>query len=337
MLIKSVTRYLIGWLLLLLSTPICPAGTCKTPCLRAGSSETCCTTRPCCTGLSCQAGQCLPATYPTLDKSLFVWNPVPPDLTNELLGVSNKVLLCSSADPATCNKANAASIPTWELLLQNFNGTADTLIDFCVQQHFTNIYLFIGATQYNWQDYYAQHTLPYETGISYLIQKAQENQIAVWAFYYLNDTPSANSLTVNSTITPAGSNTPLPVCLPTRSSALEPDDCQKALDLVHAVHAYNQRHPQAKFVGLLGDQEPTDPQVYAQFLAINTGIKQQIASLNANLKNAVTVTPTWITDPTNGIYNGAPFYQALVAATLNDLVTPVLDKVVVLAYSNNFN
>lgn len=332
---KSASRYIICWLLMLFSAPSLPTGTCKTPCLRAGSSETCCSTRPCCTGLSCQAGQCLPATYATNDKALFVWNPVPPDLTDELLGVNNKVLLCSSAAPAVCNKSNAASIPTWELLLQNFNGTADTLIDFCVQQHFTNIYLFIGATQYNWQDYYSQHTLPYETGISYLIQKAQQQQIAVWAFYYLND--NTNSIIVNSTLTPAGSTTPVPVCTPTSTSSPNPDDCQKALDLVQAVHAYNQRNPQAKFVGLIGDQEPSSPAVYANFLAINAGIKQQIVALNANLKSAITITPTWITDTTNGVYNGAPFYQALATATLSDLVTPVLDKLVVLAYSNDFN
>ncbi len=223
-------------------------------------------------------------TYQKLNKALYVWNAAP----------------------------GGAG---WQALLQNTNKTADTLIEFCIKHGFTRIYLYIGATQYNWTQSYANKTLPFEAGIAYIIQKAVAQNIQVYALYYLNDDPDDIYL-----------NSGNPGNCPS-SQAYQPDDITKVTDLVNSVIAYNGRNPKAKFTGIMGDQEPDNSNSYCNYLTINQIIQNVIkASVEPTLQTAVSLKPVWVFAPAaytyqNKLYNQPLFQSILPLINLPSLLT----------------
>lgn len=293
----------------LYTSPLLTAnGICRPPCVST-VGDTCCEARPCCTqqGLTCQYGLCVnnnppTPTYQSLNKSLFVWNPSPVDIDqNTPIQYYN----------AVGTKISLGTIPTWELLLQNYNKTADTLINFCVTQGFKRIYLFIGSTQWNYTNFYSNNILPYADGIKYIIQQAQANNISVFAFYYLND--SGDNIT----------------------SA----DIPKIQALIKTILQFNTNNPTAQFDGIIGDLEPvslTMPGgVNTNYLQVLQTIQTQLKAANSTMQTAAVVTPLMLkahynpgnppTIPATTLTNDPLFLQSIL---------PLVDYPVILAYSN---
>lgn len=170
-------------------------------------------------------------------------------------------------------------IPNWVHLLKNTNNSADKLIEFARLHTFTHINLFIGSMEWEWESYFQNHVLPYESDIYNVLKKAKQNNIYVYALYYLNDDP--NDFT----------------------------NKERVEDLVEAVHAFNVKYPDAPFAGIHGDQEPYNSGQYADYLAMNTLIKQKITALHASLTTDVSLKPSWITEMYTGSQGQKEFYK----------------------------
>lgn len=252
------------------------------------SNNQACLLGTCQTVTPATAPQQIFSTYQKLNKALYVWNAAP----------------------------GGAG---WQALLQNSNHTADTLINFCIKHNFTRIYLYIGSTQHDWSPNYANHTLPFESGIAYIIQKATAQKIQVYALYYLNDDP--NTIYLNS-----GN---LGNCPSTQQDPK--DDAAKITDLVQSVIAYNGRYPQAKFTGIMGDQEPTSTNTYCNYLTINQTVQNVIkSSTEPTLQTAVSLKPVWIFAPATYTYQNKSYNQPLFQSIL-----PLINLPSLLAYSSS--
>ena len=204
-------------------------------------------------------------------------------------------------------------VSNWLLLLKNENQSFDKLIEFCNIHGFNAINLFVGSVQWEWQDYFRHHILPMEAYLKDNIAKANNNGIKVFALYYLNDEP--NNL----------------------------KDYQLIEDFVASVDSFNNRYPAASFVGISGDQEPWQKEVYQDYLQTNKIIKNKINQLNSDLITSVALKPLWVDQLYDGYKGEKAFFeyvledvdQAALMAYYDDVDMIKNIALPVLAYANN--
>lgn len=369
-LVTPVTITLIT--MMLYTNPLFTAnGVCRPSCVNT-VGETCCEARPCCTsqGLTCQYGLCISSTpitppvavtCPSTDSNVCCIendnNGNCPTGTTCLAGACqqvtnqqifqtyynlNKSLYVWNAAPPTAH----IGVDIWQALLQNEsvtnngNGAADNLIQFCVAHNFQRIYLYIGATQYDWDQScpanwtgasYQAGSLPYEKGLSYIIGQANKHNIEVYGLYYLNDDYNKIYIDQNNAVKFGCTSMPPVAQQKPPCSQTPPDDIHKITDLVNAVIGYNKRNPTTQFAGIMGDQEPVADTSFCNYLALNQTIKSIIAnSSQPTLKTAVSIKPEWTTTPFSYSYNGVSYNQPLYQSIL-----PLVDIPVIMAYSSS--
>jgi len=116
--------------------------------------------------------------------------------------------------------------PRWQRLTDNYKNSADLLIDFCRNKSIKDIYLYIGAWEWE-QAMFTSHQLYNETGLEYIVTNAKKNCMKVYGLFYLWD--DSNKLS----------------------------DYQNAIEnIVDSVVKYNERHPKGMLIGIQSDQEP---------------------------------------------------------------------------------
>jgi len=239
----------------------CNSGTCQdkspTPSCKKITEACDTSTNLCCSGLVCKSSKC--ETKPA---------PIVPNNFKDL----KKSLIVWR--PVSGNKSqilNENNFPTWRLTLYNNGGpnspgSANALISFCKEQGFNRIYLFVGSMEWDDETTFKHKFLPNEVGINNILTQAKANNIEAFALYYLKD--SANSIG-----DPSNTN------------------------IADAVHGYNTRYPDAKFTGLLCDQEPDVPDISGivpDYVFYLNNVKQRLHTLDSSLQLAATIKPTWV-------------------------------------------
>lgn len=187
-----------------------------------------------------------PESWCAAEKSLYAWN-------------------C-----ATDHQRDGQS--TWWHLLHNTNGCGTRLVNFASAQHFSRVYLYVGAMQWDWETSFSQGVMPDETALADLTTQLRAAGVEPWALWYLNDNPdNLNGI-------------------------------GHVEDLVDSVAAFNLRHPDGAFAGVHGDQEPNDSGVYADYLSMNQmGLR---AATQAGIGWGASLKPAWLTLPRD-----APFVE----------------------------
>ena len=176
----------------------------------------------------------------------------------------------------------------WYSLLQNVNNLHDTLINFCIEHGFTKVIIFNGTIEWDYA-IYNSGVINYETNCKDLFTKLNNKGIKVALGWYLND--SVNNL----------------------------NNWEKATSILDAVKNFNIKYPEARIQSIHGDQEPYKPELYEDYLNMNSLLKNHSKEINSGIKIGASIKPGWFSD-----YKGK---------LMIDHVVETLDFGMIMAYS----
>ena len=167
-------------------------------------------------------------------------------------------------DPADAAAYVAVPKALYVWRLKTENHYVERLAAFCQRHGFTRVYLAIGSCQWDHEPHYSRGQLPNEDQLAVAIAALRNVGTEVHGMYVLND--DANDL----------------------------QRPERIADLVTATHGYNTRHAAAPLAGLHGDQEPSDPAQYANYMQMLRTMAKRRDELRAKLQLGVTLKPLWL-------------------------------------------
>lgn len=189
---------------------------------------------------------------------------------------------------------------SWEVLIKDIDDEQHTkLIQFIEDQGINSVYIFGGSVQWDWETHYSQSKIPLEEHMAILVKKLRAHNPNIKIFYswYAND--DVNDLS----------------------------NYVRAYEMATALIAYNEKYPDGKFDGLQSDQEPNDPAVYADYLAMMELIRDTIAENRSGLIHSATLKPSWLTQEYDGKDGKKPFFHYVLETsefpTLMDYTTNI--------------
>eukprot|EP00767_Chilomastix_cuspidata_P003820 gnl/Chilomastix_cuspidata/3947.p1 GENE.gnl/Chilomastix_cuspidata/3947~~gnl/Chilomastix_cuspidata/3947.p1 ORF type:complete len:400 (-),score=86.71 gnl/Chilomastix_cuspidata/3947:192-1307(-) len=177
--------------------------------------------------------------YLNTPKSLFVWAPS----TQKKIG----------------------GTPSWRLLLQNADGSADYLLAFCQTHNISEAKLYIGCVEWERSAYFARGVLPDAEGLHAVADMFAAAGVEVSFLTYINDDP--NDLTGYEGIQ----------------------------DIVNAIHAFN-RGRDSPVTALHIDQEPWANFAYEDMISM---LRVATAAAHAGatpLRVDISVKPQWLVE-----------------------------------------
>jgi MYXO-CTERM domain-containing protein len=166
----------------------------------------------------------------------------------------------------------------WRALLRNDEGAADRLVDFVESQHITRVYVYVGALDTEWEDFYARGALPEGDSLSTLVARlwgVGAEPVALW-------------------------------------SLGEGDYSQRdrAFDLIAAVDAFNANWYPYPFIGVQAGFAPTDPDLYDEHINLLADLRNDRASLTWPMEYSARLPTEWLTET----WGDAPLYESALAA-----------------------
>ncbi|HMB01426.1 MAG TPA: hypothetical protein VKS21_10610, partial [Spirochaetota bacterium] len=184
--------------------------------------------------------------------------------------------------------------PSWERMVDNYENSADLVIDFCRNKSINVIYLYIGA--YEWESGYFDGSLRggepglyNESGYYHIITNARRWDITVFGLFYLYDDPN--------------------------DSRIDSEGPTAISNIIKAVVGYNDRHSDAMIAGIESDQEPWNTARYPGLLDVFQCGMDYIAALTnwgaCHLVFDADVKPSWTIGDPDITWNSQtkPMYQ----------------------------
>lgn len=222
------------------------------------------------------------ATYASNPKSLYVW--------------------------AHTTDSKIGSKPAWQVLLEDKNDEITYLCAFCKQHGVSEVYLFIGSGEWEWDDYFANTQLPHSSALRSAIAKLTAKRITTHPMVYLNDKPDDLS----------------------NYSRME--------QIAEAVKSFKDANPDLLIGTLHIDQEPSNPTKYADYIRMLNLAAQK-------LPISVAIKPLWVRTELAAIEDSFSLFDLAleldalldiqsVAEKFSDVVYYVTTHATMMAYSN---
>lgn len=169
--------------------------------------------------------------YVTVPKSLYVWSHT------------------------TDNKFGDK--PAWQVMLEDKHDEIAYLCAFCKQHGVSEVYLFIGSAEWEWDTYFSNLQIPHLQAVRSAIAKLTTHKITTHPMVYLND---------------------------------EPDDLsnyERMAQIAEAVKLFKNANPSLLIGTLHIDQEPANPTKYADYIRMLNLAAQE-------LPISVAIKPLWV-------------------------------------------
>lgn len=188
------------------------------------------------------------------------------------------------------NADSSLSTP-WYTLAQT-DSLHDLLVAFCLEYNYTTAIVYNGAIEWDYTAYQLGD-INFQSDFVKLYEKLNERGIKVSMAWYLND--QVNDLS----------------------------NYERAVDIIDAVHNFNQAYPKSRIHSIHGDQEPSNPAVYVDYLIMLKRMQDRRDELGADFKIEVSIKPKWLND----CFAGLDFYN---------YIFNYIDSGMMMAYSSNY-
>lgn len=170
--------------------------------------------------------------YVAIPKSLYVWSH-------------------------TTDSTITRNLPAWVAFLKNENDEAVYLAEFCHTHGFTEVYLFIGSVEWEYDEFFSKGEVPYRSDLRNTVSILTEMGIKTHFLVYLND--EVNNL----------------------------DSYEKITKVAEAVANFQQKYPNLSIGTLHIDQEPNDPSQYEKYI-------KMLGLASAYMPISVALKPVWL-------------------------------------------
>ncbi|TNJ28044.1 hypothetical protein GMRT_10038 [Giardia muris] len=204
--------------------------------------------------------------------------------------------------------STARSTPAWVSLLQNEKDEAVYLAKFCRQHGFTEVYLFVGSVEWEYDDFFSKGEMPYTSALRSTVSILTEMGLKTHFLVYLND--AVNNL----------------------------ESYEKITGVAEAAANFQQRYPNLRIGTLHIDQEPSDPAQYEKYIKM-LGLASAYMPISAALK------PLWLRTTLTSISDRFSLFDlsleipsliniADTAETFSDVIYYLTSGSAIMAYSD---
>lgn len=164
------------------------------------------------------------------------------------------------------NSQRIGSKMSWQELYDNYNQQ-DILINFLKDNWFKKAYIFIGSIQRENDKYFSKNKLYNEVGLYRILKKLNQENIKVYALYYINDDPNSFEWYEN------------------------------IKNIINTITNWDKKYTDAKFVWIQNDQEVYNTNKYWEYIKM----LEYIYNLTKNTKiiNWIAVRPSWLYEEFN--------------------------------------
>ncbi|EFO61572.1 Hypothetical protein GLP15_3573 [Giardia lamblia P15] len=221
-------------------------------------------------------------TYVSGPKSLYVWSHT----TDSKIGTT----------------------PAWQVLLEDRYDEVTYLCTFCKQHGISEVYLFIGSAEWEWDEYFSNLQIPHLQAVRSAIAKLTAKKITTHPMIYLNDEPDNLS------------------------------NYDRMEQIAEAVRLFKESNPDLLIGTLHIDQEPANPTAYTDYIRMLYLAAQK-------LPISVAIKPLWVRTELAAIEESFSLFDLAleidmlldiqsVAERFSDVVYYITSHATMMAYSN---
>lgn len=198
--------------------------------------------------------------------------------------------------------------PAWQVMLEDAHDEIAYLCAFCKQHGVSEIYLFIGSAEWEWDAHFSNLQIPHLTAVRSAITKLTAQKIKTHPMVYLNDEPNDLS------------------------------NYDRMEQIAEAVKLFKDSNPSLLIGTLHIDQEPSDPTKYADYIRMLNLAAQK-------LPISVAIKPLWVRTELAVIEDSFSLFDLAleldtlldiqsVAERFSDVVYYLTSHATMMAYSN---